>query len=65
MVLPTTCVPAALNHVALERKLVCRVSALARVSTLVDETKMPKKENTNKTKVRFFLNINNKIMELK
>jgi len=37
----------------------------ANVTTLVDETNMPKKEDTNRNKVRFFLNINNKIMELK
>jgi hypothetical protein len=64
MVLPTTWVPEALNQVPLVRKLVCRVNALASVSTFVDETNMPKKEKSNKTKVRFFLNINNKIMEL-
>jgi hypothetical protein len=63
-VLPTTWVPEALNQVPLVRKLVCRVNALASVSTLVEETKMPKKEDNNKTIVRFFLTINNKIMEL-
>jgi hypothetical protein len=33
------------------------VVVVAKTSTLVDETKMPRKEDANKTKVSFFLTI--------
>ena len=64
MVLPTTSVPDALNHVELVRKLVWIVSAVARVSTLVDETKMANNVNNNRKELRIFLsNIKTKIKQ--